>query len=183
MEEGDIREILRGQVCERCGAKIDYVERKVTEFNTYLYAIHVTKEGGKWRTRKCYLGPEEEYKNVTKLHADKEGLILRGLMDQERDIEYFERLAEHFMSMELDDRRREKLQRIVMRLSEFLGLKGVASEAGGKVIKISREKLSDILLYYKEKKTRRMSQKRIDDVKKIFHEVFSAGRKIVEVEG
>lgn len=59
---------LEIKVCPRCGAEYSWIERRVTPHNVYLLAVHVYKEDGKRRVRKCYLGPEELYKHVERVH-------------------------------------------------------------------------------------------------------------------
>jgi hypothetical protein len=54
-------EMLERGICPRCGQKYDYLEERQRGGNIYLYAIHVTWEGGKRKLRKCYLGPKGQY--------------------------------------------------------------------------------------------------------------------------
>lgn len=73
---------------------MNWLERRSTRSNTYYYAVHVEKVGGRRRVRKCYLGPEA-YVNVTKLHQVEEGLTLHGLVDRRRAVKYLLRIASY----------------------------------------------------------------------------------------
>jgi hypothetical protein len=54
----DIEKIKKDRICPKCGQKISYIEKKLIGRNTYLYAVHVKREGGKRKVKRCYLGPE-----------------------------------------------------------------------------------------------------------------------------
>lgn len=176
--EDEVKRKLKGEICEICGHVIDSIERRETESNVYLYAVHLEKEGGKWRVRKCYLGPEKRYIYVSKFH-EREGLVLRGLMDFDRALEYLERLKEYFKSIQLEDSRRERLQRIIMDFPVVQGPQNIASET----IRIERETLSDVMQYFIKRKTKGMTKERIERARETFLKVFSKGRKIIDVEG
>ncbi|RSN72928.1 MAG: hypothetical protein DSO07_02195 [Thermoproteota archaeon] len=171
-------EELKGSVCPRCSSLIDYIERRESGGNTYLYAVHVEKEEGKRRLRKCYLGPENQYIYVSKLHT-REGLDLRGLMDYERAIEYLESLKEYFRGVSLNDGKKEEIARIGMDLLEIAGLQNIASET----IKIDGETLSDVMQYFMKRKTKGMTKERIERAREVFRKVFSKGIKTIVVEG
>jgi hypothetical protein len=176
--EDEVKRKLKGEPCPICGDIIDSIERRPTESNVYLYAVHLEKEGGKWRVRKCYLGPESQYIYVSKFH-EREGLVLRGLMDFDRALEYLERLKEYFKSIQLEDSRRERLQRIIMDFPAVQGPQNIASET----IRIERETLSDVMQYFIKRKTKGMTKERIERARETFLKVFSKGRKIIDVEG
>jgi hypothetical protein len=84
-------------ICPRCGQPYRYLERRRFGNNVYYYAVHY--EGyergpdGKPRPklRRCYLGPNA-YIEVSKLHADL-GLTLKGLIEEGREKDYMEALA------------------------------------------------------------------------------------------
>ena len=76
-------------LCPRCGQPISYYKRK--KVGNRVYAVHYVKEGGKRKKKECYLGPEDEYEYVSRMHT-REGLVLKGLVDKKRMLEYLEAL-------------------------------------------------------------------------------------------
>jgi len=81
-------------ICPRCGEPFSYIKRNKRGNRVYLYAVHyIGVENGKKKIRQCYLGAEDGYVYVTKLHSDL-GLLLKGLHDKKRVFEYFTRLVE-----------------------------------------------------------------------------------------
>ena len=81
--------------CPRCGLPVNWVERKRVGRRSYLYAVHyMGVEGGRRRIRKCYLGPEDSYEYVSRLHS-REGLVLRGVWDEDRILEYLDTIARY----------------------------------------------------------------------------------------
>lgn len=81
--------------CPRCGSPISWIERHARGGRAYLVAAHyLGVEGGKKRVRKCYLGPQNPYEYVTRLH-EREGLVLRGLTDADRVLAYLDALASY----------------------------------------------------------------------------------------
>jgi hypothetical protein len=58
----DVEKIRRERICPVCGQKISYIERKKIHEKFYLYCVHVKREGGKRKTKRCYLGPEARLK-------------------------------------------------------------------------------------------------------------------------
>ena len=91
------------RICPRCGMQYSYIKRKVVGGRVYLYAVHYLgyrKEKGRVRkiTRECYLGPEDSYEYVTRMH-DREGLVLRGLADHDRVIEYLNAIINYIKSL------------------------------------------------------------------------------------
>ena len=88
-------------ICPRCGRPIDWIEKANRNGRVYYYAVHYlgsTSVNGKLKkkVKKCYLGPEE-YVYVTRTHA-KEGLVLKGLPEQYRTIEYLRELLASIVS-------------------------------------------------------------------------------------
>jgi len=85
-------------VCPRCGQPYHYLERRRIGNNVYYYAVHY--EGyergpdgrARPRLRRCYLGPNL-YIEVTKTHSDL-GLTLKGLIEDGRERDYINALAE-----------------------------------------------------------------------------------------
>ena len=88
--------------CPRCGGLISWLERRKVGSQTYVYAVHykgydVVEGKIRKRVKRCYLGPEDRYRYVTMLHI-KEGLILKGLVEDKRWFEYLEAILEFLYS-------------------------------------------------------------------------------------
>ena len=108
------------KVCPRCGLEYSYIEKRVVGGRVYLYAVHVMKvrEGGrvKRKVRKCYLGPEDSYEYVSMLH-EREGIRLRGLVREDRALEYFDSLLNYVIRKDLS---RESALKLISRLKEVV---------------------------------------------------------------
>ena len=108
------------KVCPRCGLEYSYIERRVIGGRVYLYAVHVTRvrEGGrvKRRVRKCYLGPEDSYEYVSMLH-EREGIRLRGLVKEDRALEYFDTLLSYVIDKDLN---KELALKLISKLKEVI---------------------------------------------------------------
>ena len=74
------------KICPRCGQKYSYIDRKKVGDQVYLYAVHYFKSGKKRRIKKCYLGPEDKYIYVSRLHE----FSLRGPVDRLRILNYLD---------------------------------------------------------------------------------------------
>jgi len=110
-------------VCPRCGGFISWVERRRVGNRIYYYAVHVIDSKrvcGKIvrRIRKCYLGPEK-YVYVSKLHSI-EGLVLRGLVDNYRLVEYLETITKYVISVGIEPRTWKRIKEILTRTLEKL---------------------------------------------------------------
>ncbi|MCD6243944.1 MAG: hypothetical protein J7J65_01755 [Candidatus Korarchaeota archaeon] len=83
------------KVCPRCGQPYSYIERKEIRGTQqkYYYAVHLVKEEGKWKKKRCYLGPKV-YAYATKI----QGFQLYGLMETKRLIEYLEDITQEILS-------------------------------------------------------------------------------------
>jgi len=123
-------DLSRG-ICPRCGMPYSYLKRKRKGNRVYLYAVHYmgyTREGGKVRKkeRECYLGPEDQYVVVTALH-EKEGLVLKGLADSNRALEYLNALINYISTVEIDRdlalSLAEKFEALAKRLREYAASK------------------------------------------------------------
>jgi len=85
-------------VCPRCGQPVSYIERQRRGNRFYYFAVHYegyerTPDGRiRKKVKRCYLGPAE-YIEVSKLHADL-GLTLKGLIEEGRERDYINALAE-----------------------------------------------------------------------------------------
>jgi len=108
------------RVCPKCGGEkgpLLWVERKRIGGRVYLYAIHPSSENKSGYTS-CYLGPEGEYEYVSRLHA-REGLVLRSILDEDRALDYLERLIEHIENKAEEGAIDiERLEKLVSRLAE-----------------------------------------------------------------
>ena len=96
---------MRG-LCPRCGSPVSYYERQRKGGRTYVVAVHYMGyergPGGRVRkrVRKCYLGPLGGYEYVSRLHS-REGLVLKGLSEPWRAVDYLEALAAYISEAEL----------------------------------------------------------------------------------
>jgi len=105
------------RLCPRCGLPFSYLERHVVGGRVYFYAVHYygRDECGRKRVRKCYLGPVF-YVYGSKTH-EREGLILRGLIDSERILNYLDAIINYFKRSSLDERLKRK---VIGKLKEAL---------------------------------------------------------------
>ena len=110
-------------ICPRCGRPYSYIERKVVNGKTYYYAVHYVIKGGKRTKERCYLGPEY-YDYVTKTHT-REGLVLEGLVRDDRVISYLTSLItaiqepSFHLSKELALKFADRLELLAKRLREY----------------------------------------------------------------
>ena len=119
-----VTERAEEKICPRCRQPYSYIERRSVGDRVYLYAVHYHWVAGKRRVRKCYLGPEDHYVYVTRTHA-REGLVLRGLVDAERALDYLDALIAYFAENPLDPETAEKL---IPKLKKLLTLLETAVE-------------------------------------------------------
>ena len=79
-------------LCPRCGQPYSWVERSTIGGRVYFYAVHYLGfEGGRRKTRKCYLGPAV-YEYVSRTHGDI-NLTFEGAVSGDRLLSYLEQLA------------------------------------------------------------------------------------------
>ncbi len=57
--------MVLGKKCPRCGQIFSYLEKRKKGNREYLYAVHVNREKGKRRIKKCYLGSPERAPHLT----------------------------------------------------------------------------------------------------------------------
>ena len=101
-------ELFKHRICPRCGEPFSYLERHRDKVSgkTYYYAVHYMgysrTSSGKIRkkVRKCYLGPEY-YDYVTLTH-EREGLVLRGMLDRDRVLSYLDALIGFLNRVRMD---------------------------------------------------------------------------------
>ena len=120
---------VEGRICPRCGLPYSYIKRRKVGNKVYIYAVHYlgyTREGGKVKkkVKECYLGPEGSYDYVTLTH-EREGLILRGLTDSGRALEYLDALINYLGRVEIDRelalKLAERFEKLAKRLREHGG--------------------------------------------------------------
>ena len=114
-------------LCPRCGEPYSYVKRRRIGGRVYLYAVHYLGYDPVRKrklTRECYLGPEDEYEYVSRMHS-REGLTLRGLSDKHRVLEYLDAiiayLEEHPLDPGLAEGLADRLERLAERLRRHAG--------------------------------------------------------------
>jgi len=83
------------EICPRCGRPISWYETRRIGNREYVYAAHYQKSKRSKRDL-CYLGPTDGYVLVTATHK-KEGLVLKGLNDPNRVLEYLGILLKRVM--------------------------------------------------------------------------------------
>ncbi len=110
--------VMSEKLCPRCGQPYSYIEKRVVKGSKqeYFYAVHVYKEGDRWRKRRCYLGPKL-YSRVAPL----QGFQLRGLIEgsRERLLDYLESIISDLEKMELDAESRRRLRDLSIRLARL----------------------------------------------------------------
>jgi len=94
---------MKKEICPRCGRPISWIEIRRVANREYVYAIHYSRG----KRDQCYLGPKGDYVHVTTTHR-REGLVLKGLSDPNRVIEYFERLLKLILT---DQRLKDEVKR------------------------------------------------------------------------
>jgi len=84
-------------LCPRCGRPIDWVEHNRCGGRVYVYAVHetVVVEGGRRKRfrKKCYLGPVEDYVQVSRTHSFS---LLSSFSAVHRELSYLQHLASFF---------------------------------------------------------------------------------------
>ena len=101
-----VRGLKVGDPCPRCGRPISWFETRRVGNREYDYAAHYNSKK-KSKRDLCYLGPKGRYVYVTKTH-EKEGLILKGLSDPNRVLEYLEILLKRIL---IDERLKEEVKK------------------------------------------------------------------------
>mgnify|MGYP001626450352 FL=1 len=166
--------------------KYSYIERREIGNNSYFYAVHVSREKGERRIRKCYLGPSSAYIHVTHLHQD-EGLELKGLMNKNRAVEYMNALIDYIASNYHEIWSSEEASALALRSLASRLLK-VADEIcpqpqqqqpSMERIELSREDLEALIQYYG--KRTKCSEKVRERARKLFEIIFSPGEKVLVI--
>jgi hypothetical protein len=176
----NVREMLERGICPRCGSRYSYLEKMNVRGNEYYYATHEWHEGGKRFRKRCYIGPVSEYKYVSYMHKE-EGLVFRGLMTQDRALEYLNTLVEHFRTHELNDEQRDLLAKCANELLEIAKVgTGAAQNEKIETLKYSEEDWKDLWTYLVRKESLKNKQRQkwcSEQLKKIL----AKGRRIVEM--
>ncbi len=112
------------RACPRCSRPYSYIKERKVNGRTYLYAVHCYRDDlGRRKISECYLGPKDYYEYVTRMH-EKEGLILKGLIEQERLLEYLDTIIEYITNKNIDKEQAkyilEKLEKATQKLKEIL---------------------------------------------------------------
>ena len=118
-------------LCPRCGGPISYFKRRRVGDRVYVYAVHYEGYDPVKKskiTRECYLGPEDAYEYVSRLH-DREGLTLRGLADRQRILEYLDAIIAYLERNPLDPRLAQGLADRLEKLAERLRSHAEEAEA------------------------------------------------------
>lgn len=106
--------------CPRCGEPVSHYREKSVGDRIYIYAVHYRgKRGGKSVLKECYLGPKGGYEYVSRLH-EREGLVLKGLLDPGRILEYLDTIVEYVTSTEVEPGLRNEILKRVKRISKAL---------------------------------------------------------------
>ena len=89
-----------------------------------VYAVHIIARGekGKRKVKKCYLGPENEYEYVSRLHQDL-GIKFSGLHDKKRIIKYIQEITHYVENTILDEDQLEELLEVVDTLRDKIAKK------------------------------------------------------------
>ena len=114
-----VAHMAEDRVCPRCGGKYAYLEEHAKGDRSYVYAVHREGRGKNAKRWKCYLGPTDGYAYVSKTHR-KEGLILKGLLDSDRALEYIDALIAYIETVELDENTRIRLAEKFKQLATVL---------------------------------------------------------------
>jgi hypothetical protein len=79
----DVEKIKKDRICPVCGQRITYLEKKKIHERIYFYSVHVKREGGKRKVKRCYLGPETRLKppSVSAVGPQTVGEISPSLVD------------------------------------------------------------------------------------------------------
>jgi len=109
----------REKVCPRCGERYSYIERRSVGDQVYLYAVHYLKVKGKRKIKKCYLGPQDRYIYVSKMHE----FSLRGPIDRLRILNYLDAILNLLLleREKLDEKTRREIIQKLRRALKGLG--------------------------------------------------------------
>jgi len=125
--------------CPRCGRPISWLERVRRGDREYIVAAHYlgyAREGGRVKKRvvKCYLGPASCYEYVSRTHA-REGLVFRGLVDEDRVISYLDAIIAYLgreaLTPALAAKLAERFERLAGELRRYAEEGGGAEEGHG----------------------------------------------------
>lgn len=117
----------RVKICPRCGERYSWLERRRVNDNIYYYAVHEERVEGRRKITKCYLGPEF-YTYATRTHLS-EGLVLRGLVEENRILDYLEQILKYIEERDFEPERAEEIARRLEETARKLRLKNTPPKA------------------------------------------------------
>jgi len=137
-----LSQISQKKICPRCGQPYSFIEEINVSGRLYLYAVHYVKDAsGKRRRKRCYLGPKEGYRYVSKTH----GLAFYGLDRKDRYVRYLEEIINLFdfyepVSTDLEEFKRDFENMIKIRSL----VKRINNEVENRLRKIIETMISDV---------------------------------------
>ena len=176
--------MIPSRICPRCGERFSYIEKRRIGNNEYLYAVHVTRGGGKRRVKKCYLGPSGSYIQVSRFQRDV-GLELKGPADRNRAIEYMNSLVNYITSnyrevWGSDETVASALRDLASRLLDVAGrISPQTLQPAYEKIELSGEDYSAIMQYHAKGTWCPESVRK--RARELFERIFSKGEKILIV--
>jgi hypothetical protein len=107
--------------CPICKRQIDWTENRKVGNRTYVYAVHkeFKTESGRWKVKRCFLGPKEGYIHGSKTHIGL-GIRLKGYTDSNRVIDYLNALIDYVREVEMDTYRKARVLKLLKDASEIL---------------------------------------------------------------
>jgi hypothetical protein len=107
--------------CPICKRPIDWTENRRVGSRTYVYAVHKFEktESGRWRVKRCFLGPKEGYIHGAKTHIGL-GMILRGYTDPNRALDYLRALIDYVTEAEMEWSSKARVLKLLKDASEIL---------------------------------------------------------------
>jgi hypothetical protein len=107
--------------CPICKRQIDWVENRKVGSRTYVYAVHKLEktESGRWRVKRCFLGPKEGYIHGAKTHIGL-GIRLKGYTDSNRVIDYLRALTAYVTEAEMDNSSKARVLFLLKQAADIL---------------------------------------------------------------
>jgi hypothetical protein len=107
--------------CPICNLPIDWTENRRVGSRTYVYAVHKMEktESGRWRVKRCFLGPKEGYIHGSKTHIGL-GLRLRGYTDPNRALDYLRALIDYLTGAEMEKSSKARVLFLLKQAADIL---------------------------------------------------------------
>jgi hypothetical protein len=107
--------------CPICKRQIDWTENRKVGSRTYVYAVHKLEktESGRWRVKRCFLGPKEGYIHGSKTHIGL-GLRLRGYTDPNRALDYLRALIDYLTGAEMEKSSKARVLFLLKQAAQIL---------------------------------------------------------------